>query len=331
MNTNKIKVDCKSVIPIFKPNELAKIYYETDLMVENPWTVLRYNGNLVAVPSELIKGKSRLDITKHSCPFFKDGKCQLGDSLRPEFCHKELDESTDSISIINSLINNKYFKTIKATTPKDLKNLKEDSVLYYFAYIFQHINFDKLNLGIKLKPNYILIMENNKIKSVKEFNLITENENFKSLINTYNKLNRRFLYKDTIYQNTIVRRINNRLNGLSKTNINDKYLKESPIKDKDYVKELVKFATAILFITIASLSKNKQLKAYLKNIEENHKFLNYLGLYYLNEALTGQKDVLKEKDELSFRDLIPSSEPTKTVLKEITKLNDNILKVLLRR
>jgi len=327
----EIKVNCSSIIPVFKPNELAKVYYESDVMENGEWTVLNFKGNFVVVPKDYLAGKKVLDIVKHPCPFFKDGKCQLTDEQRPEFCYSDLDKYDNTIPVINSLVNSKYIKNIKPTRPKDLKNLRENSVLYYFVYFFQRLNFDLLNIGIKLDPEFLLVFENNKVKSIKEFRLKTENGDLKPLVSTYNRLNRRFLYKDSVYQDTVVNLVNRRLSGLSKTQIDDKYIEESPVENKDYVKELLRLVSLLILITNASVIKNKYLNNLLKDIEKDHKFLNYLAIHYLYEALTGQSLEMKKKEEISFKDLIPENETVKDVLKQISKINENILKVLLKK
>jgi len=344
----KCKIDF-NVQPIFDTEELAKVYYETDVLAKGNFTIIPDLGKLIVLKNEWNTGDT-FDLFKYPC-IFKDenGNCLIG-KYKPQFCKsvenrlennmdvkdtiiEELNDIDKNIPLITNLKNSKHLRIIKPFTKHDLKDLKWNSVIYYLVYCFQRVNIGKLDIGLKTDYEYVLVFikEKNKkrVTAIRLLNVDCENEFLKPYIKIYNKLNKYSVLKDYDYIQLIMNRLNRLLNGISFTEIPEEILKKSPI-EKEKRDELIKFVYWLVLIQkMITEFKIPFISRYLREIENDSKMLLFLAIYYLYEALTDEKLELKSKEEITINDLIPKNKYVEEVLSIIDKIASSTLKAFI--
>ncbi len=252
---------CDTAVP-FKDEELAKVHFENSLISEmsDEIQIVRGDDNYLYVVSKEDVTGSKVVLSDRPCVFF-DGetyKCKIYDH-RPEACRKygevnnpciftnidvedvkniELGkEKIRDIKIERILSKHKNrlvrsylslkFPKIKKFSKKDLKNMKEEMLLYL---VINAINLlEDKEQGSSVCPElfeftykYQLVMINNtQISSIKLKQMSANHDAFKGFDRTYNILNRKFVMRDPMYLQILVGKLKRVLSGVEVSEIKE--------------------------------------------------------------------------------------------------------------
>ena len=253
---NKLDLSCCNHPPLWKEEELAKLNFETDILGKFEKDIkvsyLReYNGYVVTRREDVNGNKVKLynpciffDKEKGLCTIYKyrPEQCKLKGTLKDpcKFTYTSLEEmeniklsDKDILSIKMkdiSEIPKLEFNAIKFKIPKikkfskkDLKNMKEDALLYLILNSLNNLR-DYLpdNDYIKFDYHYglVLVEQGNRIalNSVRYTKASTDITELKPLTRVYNLLNKKFVLKDYMYIETLVDKIKRIMKGVTYVN-----------------------------------------------------------------------------------------------------------------
>ena len=309
--------------PVFKANELAKLYYESDIMKKGKW-VVRETDLGYCVFKNNNKVESILDTV---CPFLKDGECVI-EKYKPEYCKKlhagnynsveeglfKIVPKFDPLGKLREIKNKKDLKIIKPFNRNDLKQLNYDMVLYYVLFNLMRVDYNKTPVHMTEDYEYKLVSYNGKtISSIKEI-IYTADKPYEDISRIQNKLNRKFLYKDKDYNNLVMEKANRLLAGIKFPKIPDELFNN--VTDKEKVEETMKLIFNLYLIADVSDTRIKYIKNYFKDVDTV--YLKYLARYNL-DAIFGNEEPLKERDEIKISDILLRRDESKAVDEILTK------------
>jgi len=317
---NKLGLSCCNFPPLWKEEELAKFHFETDILekLENSVKIsyLREYNGYVITKKEDVKGDSV--ILTNPCVFFnsEEGICTIYD-YRPGYCRdkgtekdpcifsnipiEEMDESKIDSNIRAKLaltmIGNKpvevkavNFKlpTIKKFSKKHLKNMKEDMLLYLILNSFNNLRDNWSDNGyIKFTYKYgLVLVETSKSKamsSVRHTIASTEIPELKPLTLVYNKLHRRFVLRDPIYVDMLVKKLQRIIKGVS--------FVETGLTDRDFLSYIGSFIP--LLDMHKTYFKNKTVKGLITD-EEFYMAKKWLYKYCGSDSLLKIPEIISK-------------------------------------
>jgi len=312
-----MKCVCGKCQPLLTPQELAKIYYETDLLANGSFSVLFDREKLVVIRKEWDNGT--FDICSKDCIFLDGENCKLPEDLVPEVCRNFKPTSGDCVkdfksklisghSLKNVLEYNKTLRKIRSFTREDLKLLKPLSILYYIVHTAQRIDYSLIE-EIDSEYEYKLVIleerKGKKISSVRLFKLKTNHPQIKPFTDTYNKMNSNIVLRDVEFVKLVMNRVNKVITGISGTTIDDELLSKSevdPVIRDNYV--MLAFWMLLLNKFLLNKGTPKYVLNYMKDLHGKSILNSYLTIYYLIRAMTLNKPKLKNEDEITFKDLL---------------------------
>jgi len=290
----QLSLSCCSTAPVWKEKELAEFNFKSPVLGDM-FNVIKvsylreYNGYVVT-RKEDVKGDKV--ILTNPCIFLtKEGTCSIYEH-RPEYCkakgseknpcefyNVDIKEINDENIVVNlkTKINlerlanlpmlegkavNFKLPTIRKFSKKDLKNLKEDMMLYLMLNSLNSLrdNYpDNEYVRFKYEYGLVLIEVNNKkaMNSVRHVKAYTDIIDLKAIVTVYNKLHRRFVLKDPMYVDVLTTKLNKLLKGIS--------FIRTGLSDKDIVNYIG--SSLILLDTYKTKFKNKKVKDLVKEDE----------------------------------------------------------------
>ena len=250
---NKLDLSCCNHPPIWKEEELAELNFKTSILAklekEIRVSYLReYNGYVITKREDAKGDKVKLynpciffDKEKGLCTIYeyRPGQCRSKGTLQDpcKFTFTSLEEmknikleDKDILSVkMRDLLEIPQVDadTIKFKLPKirkfskkDLKNIKEDALLYLVLNSLNNLR-DYLPDNGYIKFNYhyglVLVEQGNRIalNSVRYTKASTDIIELKPLARVYNLLNRKFVLRDYIYIETLVDKIRRIMKGVT--------------------------------------------------------------------------------------------------------------------
>jgi len=287
-------LSCCSTTPIWKEEELAEFNFKSPILgeIDNVIKIsyLREYNGYVITKREDVKGGT-VSLTNPCIFLNEEGTCNIYE-YRPEHCKikgseknpcefyntdiEKMDNENIAINLktkikIDRLANlpklegkavNFRLPTIRKFSNKDLKNLKEDMLLYLILNSLNKLRDSYPdNEYIKFKYEYNLILTDvngeKAMNSVRHSKAYTDIIELKSVVTTYNKLHRRFVLKDPMYIDVLTTKLNKILNGIS--------FISTGLTDKDIINYVGSFL--IPLDIYKSKYKNKKVKDLVKEDE----------------------------------------------------------------
>jgi len=290
----QLGLSCCSIPPIWKEEELAEFNFKSSVLGDMDSVIkisyLREYNGYVVTRKEDVKGDKV--ILTNPCIFLtKEGTCSIYEH-RPEYCRVKGSEENPCEfynvgveEMNNSSINgnlrakinlerlatlptlegkavNFRLPTIRKFSKKDLKNLKEDMMLYLTLNSLNSLrdNYsDNEYIHFKYEYGLILTDVNGKkaMNSVRHSKAYTDIIDLKAVVSTYNKLHRRFVLKDPMYIDVLTTKLNKLLKGIS--------FIRTGLSDKDIVNYV---GSSLIMLDIYKTKfKNKKVKDLVKEDE----------------------------------------------------------------
>ena len=290
----QLGLSCCSTAPIWKEEELAEFNFKSPILgdIDNIIKIsyLREHNGYVVTRKEDVKG-DKVVLTNPCIFLTKEGTCSIYE-YRPEHCkvkgsnknpcefyNADIEKMNDENITVNlktkikieRLANlpklegkavNFKLPTIRKFSKKDLKNLKEDMMLYLMLNSLNSLRDNYPDNGyIHFKYEYGLILTdvNGKkaMNSVRHTKAYTDVFDLKAVVSTYNKLHRRFVLKDPMYIDVLTTKLNKILKGIS--------FVRTGLSDKDIVNYVGSFL--IMLDVYKTKFKNKKVKDLVKEDE----------------------------------------------------------------
>ena len=303
----KKDLSCCEMTPLWKESELAYFNYKSDYLENNNTTLkvsfLReYNRYIVTNRSDIKNDKV---VLSNTCVFYdtENHKCKIYE-YRPEQCRAfgEKDQpciftnmgtdevkdyeptSEEKFKIVydrlskygkeQAIITGYMLPKVKSYSKKDIKNMKEDMLLYLILNSFNNLrDMWEDNGFMTFSHSYGLIFVDYKgrkaLNSVQYSKAHTDIWELKPLTAVYNKLNKRFVLKDPMYVEILVQKIRKLMKGIA--------LKEVGTDNRDITSYL---GSVIPLVDIHS---------------EDFKNKNFKDLIRSDDLFTAKKWLLRQK------------------------------------
>ena len=329
----QLGLSCCLTPAIWKEEELAEFNFKSPILGDISDVVkisyLREYNGYVITKKEDVKGDKV--ILTNPCIFLtKEGTCSIyeyrpedckvkGSDKNPcEFYNTDMEKMNDENITINlktrikmerlsnlpkleGKVVNFRLPTIKKFSKKDLKNIKEDMILYLILNSLNSLRDNYPDNGyISFKYSYGLILIEDESKktmnSVRYSKAYTDIIELKAITTAYNRLHRRFVLKDPMYIDVLTTKLNKILKGVS-------FIKTG-LSDKDIINYI---GSALVMLDIHKTKfKNKKIKDLVK---EDELYLTKKWLYKEcgSESLFQVPEIIKKmykNSEMIYRAIL---------------------------